>query len=221
MVRKKRGGGPQTREGKEASSKNATKHGVLAKTQILPDEDPQEYESLKQAWRARAEANNLLSETLVEHIARAHWVLKRAERRLMQAEECEWDGEEDDCDFEWIAQKQKMLDNLLRYKVSAERSLLRLCKEMNPGAKADERKRLALSQIAEIKLQMEQMKLKRMEREEDEETIQPRGSDRAEFVEDEQAPPEVDGKPLTFFDVPGEGKIPKKRIWVVREKDKG
>ena len=39
--------GPKTREGKEASSRNATRHGLTGKQIVIAGEDPAEYENLQ------------------------------------------------------------------------------------------------------------------------------------------------------------------------------
>jgi hypothetical protein len=42
--------GPRGPEGKEISSRNATRHGCCSQRLLLPDEDPGEWEALRASW---------------------------------------------------------------------------------------------------------------------------------------------------------------------------
>jgi len=72
--------GPQTDAGKQRSSHNALKHGLLAKHPVIPGEDPVEYQHKLDRLRADIRPLNSLEDDLVEQIADASWRLKRIAR---------------------------------------------------------------------------------------------------------------------------------------------
>ena len=51
LLNAQRSTGPRTEEGKAASSLNSLKHGLTAKTVVLPGEDPAEYHSFSTGMR--------------------------------------------------------------------------------------------------------------------------------------------------------------------------
>ncbi len=71
--------GPRTLAGKSRSRYNALKHGMTAQTALLPGEDLSQYEELRQRLHDDLAARNQLEETLIDHIARAVWRVRRAE----------------------------------------------------------------------------------------------------------------------------------------------
>lgn len=72
--------GPKTIEGKQASSRNATRHGLTGTQIVIAGEDPAAYEELQQglyqSYRPAGDAECLL----VEQIAANAWRLQRAHR---------------------------------------------------------------------------------------------------------------------------------------------
>ena len=116
--------GPTTPEGKERSARNATTHGVRAKnTLILPDETQEEFDRVKAGWMAEYGPHGYAEERLVEEVYLNDWFLKRAMRRLQEAEakllEHIDDSEEE------LARYEKRVDLMLRYKTTQERSFHR------------------------------------------------------------------------------------------------
>jgi hypothetical protein len=105
---KKRGGGPNTEDGKKNSSRNATKHGCRAKTRILADERQEDYDEIAHGWKEEYEPEGYMEERLVEVLVENDWMLRRVMRRLDETEL----GTHD-------------FDLLLRYKVTAERAFYR------------------------------------------------------------------------------------------------
>ena len=69
--------GPHTPEGKARSSMNALKHGLRARTVLLPEEDPEEFralrESLHEEWRPRSTTERIL----VNQMAESTWRMLR------------------------------------------------------------------------------------------------------------------------------------------------
>lgn len=69
--------GPTSLSGKDRSSKNSLKHGLLAKDLIIRDEDPKELQELLTDLFSTLEPSGKLEEILVEKIAATFWRLQR------------------------------------------------------------------------------------------------------------------------------------------------
>jgi hypothetical protein len=74
--------GPRTKQGKQTSSRNATKHGVLSKVIILEGEPRDEYEAVLEGLWEALQPEGTLEELLVEKLATLVW----RQRRLLMAE---------------------------------------------------------------------------------------------------------------------------------------
>src|SRR5271155_2809222 len=72
--------GPKTKEGKDRSQFKAAKHGMAAKTLVLPGEDPEVFQGRIDAWTADLQPQNDLEQFLVERAATVSWQLDRADR---------------------------------------------------------------------------------------------------------------------------------------------
>lgn len=72
--------GPRTAAGKLTSSKNATKHGVLSRDVVLPNEDAEEFAKLCAGLGDQLSPVGLLEQILVEKIAASAWRLGRIHR---------------------------------------------------------------------------------------------------------------------------------------------
>src|SRR5712691_5667457 len=77
--------GPRTQQGKQKSSRNATKHGVFSKVIVLDSESKAEYEELLAGLRETLKPEGALEELLVEKLATTVW----RHRRLLLAESAE------------------------------------------------------------------------------------------------------------------------------------
>ena len=76
----KKSTGPRTEEGKSRVSKNALKHGLLARDTVLPGEDPAEFDRQLAALEADIQPANSLEFELVRQIADAQWRMRRLTR---------------------------------------------------------------------------------------------------------------------------------------------
>jgi hypothetical protein len=74
--------GPRTKQGKQTSSRNATKHGVFSKVIILEGEPRDEYEAVLEGLWEALQPEGTLEELLVEKLATLVW----RQRRLLMAE---------------------------------------------------------------------------------------------------------------------------------------
>ena len=70
--------GPRTAEGKEKSSRNATKFGLFCRHVLLPDEDEAELEALRDGIHARLRPADALEQLYVDRIVSSSWRLQRA-----------------------------------------------------------------------------------------------------------------------------------------------
>ena len=72
--------GPRTAAGKAASSRNALRHGLAARTAVVPGEDPADFERFRAELREALAPRNGLEEVLAEVAVEAAWRLRRAWR---------------------------------------------------------------------------------------------------------------------------------------------
>jgi hypothetical protein len=106
---KKRGGGPKTPQGKSNSSRNSTTHGCRAKTVvIMADEQQEDYDQMARDWNEEFGPETYMERRLVGILIDNDWFLRRAMRRMHEAE----------------AENGK-IELMQRYKTSAERSFYR------------------------------------------------------------------------------------------------
>ena len=76
----KKSTGPRTEEGKARASKNALKHGLLARDTVLPGEDPADFDRQLSALETDIRPANSLEFELVRQIADAQWRMRRLTR---------------------------------------------------------------------------------------------------------------------------------------------
>lgn len=75
----KKSTGPVTPEGKAASSRNHTTHGLCAADPVLPHEDRNAFNALLDRYKSEYPANTAHEEFLVFEMAGARWKLNRVE----------------------------------------------------------------------------------------------------------------------------------------------
>ena len=72
--------GPRTPEGKNRSRFNAVKHGMTARTLVLPGEDPDALRERLDSWIGNLQPQNDVEQFLVEQAVQSSWKLDRADR---------------------------------------------------------------------------------------------------------------------------------------------
>ena len=72
--------GPTTAEGKHASCRNATRHGLTGSQIVIPGEDASAYEELRQEFHETHNPMDDAERVLVDQIAANAWRLMRAQR---------------------------------------------------------------------------------------------------------------------------------------------
>src|SRR5437870_774791 len=128
--------GPITPEGKQRSSLNAVRHGLLAKSVCLANEDPEKFKELLQDFLDRFQPADNVELRLVEKMASAAFRLERfasAETALFdlemdkQADQFEQDFQKIDqptrfaVAFKSLADNSKSLQLYLRYQAAITR----------------------------------------------------------------------------------------------------
>jgi|SRR5580704_5575421 hypothetical protein len=76
--------GPRTETGKQRSSQNALRHGLTARTPVLPSENPAAYEQHHRQFRDEYQPANATETQLVTELANVSWSLNRIP--LLEAE---------------------------------------------------------------------------------------------------------------------------------------
>ena len=72
--------GPRSVEGKARSSMNAVKHGLLSRQPLLADEDPAEYDELRDRLVEALAPDGVHEELLVDDVVALLWRLQRLSR---------------------------------------------------------------------------------------------------------------------------------------------
>lgn len=124
--------GPQTEEGKERSSQNSVKHGVLARALVIQGENIAMYQEFREQLFDDLHPVGAMEVLLVEKIVNYAWRLRRAiqaESILLQhGMTAEWPLKKlDDFFSGWEAQK---VQNISRYETAIERHFYRSLKEL-------------------------------------------------------------------------------------------
>jgi hypothetical protein len=91
--------GPKSALGKARSSMNACKHGLTAKTIVIGDEDPGQFEILRAAFEDEFQPRSLMERELVEYLAALTWRRRRVpvfEAGLIEAIRAEIDPAQSD-----------------------------------------------------------------------------------------------------------------------------
>ena len=112
--------GPQSAEGKAAIAQNNFRHGLSGHFQVLPWENPDEYNHLRDRLRAEYQASTPFEEELVGRMAQHFWLSQRA---LFLQETC-FSPETPLCE------QEKQLALYLRYQTTHERAFDRCAREL-------------------------------------------------------------------------------------------
>jgi hypothetical protein len=112
--------GPRTPEGKQISSKNATKHGCCSQRLLLPDEDPEEWETLKAGWLQEYDTSSPVFLSLALQAAEKQWLLLRAQNRFDETQQFLY-NEQPECRI-WNEEQCKLHEKFQRYLTTAERA---------------------------------------------------------------------------------------------------
>ena len=126
--------GPKTPEGKRRSSANSLRHGLLARTVVLEDENGNTFADLLAAFERDLHPQNEVERSLVENMAIGRWRLLRLwaiERASLKTEMEKHDPEANDpatraaMAFRALGDQSRCLDLLNRYESRFERQYAR------------------------------------------------------------------------------------------------
>ena len=189
---------PTTPEGKAITSKNALKHGVRSKRLILPDEAEDDYRLTREGWFDEFGPETFREERLVELLVQADWFLRRAQRRMDEAEAAVV-GEENTNPAGWTADQVRTVELMQRYKTTAERAFYRALNACEQTRK-DNRRNAMLDfnlqrqlmerdrQLAEKDRKMAEKDRKITELEEKVEQLAPKAEGKAKAAQEEAEP---------------------------------
>jgi hypothetical protein len=120
--------GPKSDEGKAAVRMNALRHGLTAEQAVLPHENEDDYEKLRDGMLESYEPQDSAEQAIVEELVNAYWRLLR----LRRVETCYWDhlggcyNRADEGIAEALLQTpEKQMRNFFRYYAQVERSYYR------------------------------------------------------------------------------------------------
>jgi hypothetical protein len=154
--------GPQTPEGKAASSQNAGKHFLTSKQVVIPGEDPAEYDAHRAGLLSSLQPANAVESDLVEELAANSWRLKRAHRfeAAVLREIAAGAPDPDLAIAKAFMERPKEIDRLVRYMTSVERAYWRAFNKLESIQRA-RREQEALAAVEEgYRASLEQSKQK-------------------------------------------------------------
>ena len=119
----KRSTGPKTPAGKAVSCMNNLRHGLRARTIVLPGEEPQEYDLIKDGLQDLYQPQNQAEQYLVDQAAIAQWKLIRAEA---YGSNCLMHATTDELRFSLLAKNTTVTSRLERAYFKAYKELERI-----------------------------------------------------------------------------------------------
>jgi hypothetical protein len=130
--------GPRTLEGKQASSRNSTRHGLTGTQIVMPGEDASAYEELRQGLHFAHQPVNDPERVLVDQIAANTWRLMRAQRveAAVLSKLVEGADDPDTALATAFLERPKDLERIQRYVGAAERAYYKAMKELAQLQKA-------------------------------------------------------------------------------------
>ena len=133
--------GPRTPEGRAAIGLNALRHGLSAQTTVLPNENPEEFQELLDAFLSEYQPAGPTETLLVEQMAMASWRLRRMrslETGLFSLRMSQLSRDENVSDidprsraFAYDASGSHSIEILSRYETRIERSFYRALHELD------------------------------------------------------------------------------------------
>jgi len=147
--------GPSTPEGRAKSSRNSLRHGLSAKSVVLPHEDPDEYEQLLEAHIDQFHPRTDVEMELIEAMAVARWRLRRIRTIETTLFTTELDRYQEDLEsepeyktaddrlayvFKKLADNSQSLAMLVRYEATLTRSCDRAFKQLQTLQRQNEPK---------------------------------------------------------------------------------
>jgi hypothetical protein len=112
--------GPTTEQGKQISSRNASKHNCTSTSLIVNGESPAEFASLLENLTAEYQPETEMQQIIVKEAARAIWELARVNREFDKSQQQLYLAQSNM--HEWNTAQQAEFERMLRYRTKAERA---------------------------------------------------------------------------------------------------
>jgi len=178
--------GPRTGNGKTNSSRNSLVHGCCSNRLILPGENQEEFDDLKQGWLDDYDPHTQIARSLVAKAAEAEWLLLR---NLHWHHECEQElYAENPNPLSWSEGQHKKLERFLRYRTTAERAFSRALGQLEHLRKSRSQesalRRREKERAAKSELQVAKDTEKRVKAEQ--KSANPEAAEKAEVPETEE-----------------------------------
>ena len=125
--RRGKGGGPKTKAGKAAVSRNAVKHGIMSKSPVIAGmEHEEEWQVHRAATVKSLEPVGHLETVLAERIAFSFWRFLRVARyeAAVTAKGVEFEGVDTPDAEMWLLPTSSHLDRIMRYDGNIQRQLV-------------------------------------------------------------------------------------------------
>jgi hypothetical protein len=116
MANRKGIGGPNTPDGKEVCSQNATKHACCSTKRLVAGESAEEYARFWDVWIERYDPHNDHELFLISVAVDAAWRMQRSERALANCEAKLYEQQPDSS--LWTAEQHNQLQRFHRYKTA-------------------------------------------------------------------------------------------------------
>jgi hypothetical protein len=132
----KKSTGPKTPEGKAVSARNATRHGLLSRLPVLPEEDGEAFERLRENLLCELIPVTQLEKLIVARLAAVQWRLARVpqlEAELLERLRRDVLGNDEGLGAAWARDNGPYggaLSRLTRYETALERNAARLLAEL-------------------------------------------------------------------------------------------
>ena len=121
-----------TVEGKKKSAMNAIRHGILAETQVLPDESHSDFDAFSNGLRADLAPEGPLQDALFDLMVIKLWRLRRVYRAEFETLSANWQGIMGEQGMGNVVDGSRAQDALNlcgRYEQTLEKGFLRLLTE--------------------------------------------------------------------------------------------
>lgn len=153
----RRSTGPRTTAGKARSAVNATRHGLLSRETLLPDESAADFAAFRARMLAALAPEGELEELLADRVVSGAWRLRRfvaVEGAVFEGSRKTWKGEERGLGHAFVssAVNGDVFSKLTRYEAALERGLFRALHELQrlQAARAGERVPLPVAVDVEL-----------------------------------------------------------------------
>jgi hypothetical protein len=136
--------GPRTEEGKAASSKNATTHGLCSRNVFLPGENPEDWQKIHDNFRAHFQIeDSVIDDAFLDQATHATWKLLRIEEwtTMLVASAFQLEAVPAPIALLFANDHQTAMRRLERYEASARASLNRALSCLRAAAAQREKTR--------------------------------------------------------------------------------